>query len=584
MKKVLSYILIAAFACTLVFAFGTTAFAKDSVSWSAQFSPASMTSGGTVTFSTKVTCNGDPIKNPTIVYPNGQTYVLASSLGTGESAERVDENFKIDSSDLGVAQQFELTYTGNDGVERTQTGEATVAKKSGTVSVTGSASANSTKVESGSKVTFNFTFKNNGDVTITNAKLKAPPIDDGATIGQAFTLDPGDTKKMTYTTTVVKAMEVKPSLTFTADGESKTLTLDTISVQLKGENDSEETSQSSAIKLQVTSDVTQMAKGETVTFTAKITNSVSDTLSNLKLQDKNGKNITLKSTTLDAVESTTATATATLDETTSFQFQVTAEDSDGKQVKASSNTITITVGEADDGTPKGLTIDVLSDVTELEKPGEAKFTVTLVNTSDKTLTNVKVTENTIGEIGTLATMGKESKTLEKTVQVDRSTDYVFTVEATLEDGSTVSVSTDPISISVKSSGLSMMMILLIVVIAAIIAVVIILLVLKKKGKLGSSGNKERAAAPAHRTNAERTAQPRRRQSMNMEAAPARQRRMPENLEIEDVDDRPVQKKPVHHPAPEQTKQPQTSTRRSIGVSESPVRKNHPNKFGDRNNF
>ena len=385
MKKVISYFLVVTLVFIMLFAFSGNAFAAD-VAWSASFSPSEMTSGGTVTFSTSVTNNSsNPVTNVTLYYPDGTAINLTSSLAAGDSISRVDENFSISTDQLGEKQEFKLVYTTSDNVQHTLTGTATVSKKAGTVKVTGSASANKSTIEnSGDRVTITFNFKNTGDVTVTNCRLYASPINGGDELTQnTFSLEPGESKTLTYTTAVTSDMSITPKLTYNANGSSGSVSTNTVNVKLaeQEEEEEEESTGSASLKVAAVSDLTEVEAGGTVEFTISVTNNGDQDISSLKLTDDFGNNISLNSTSLAAGAIASGKVTYTVDEATSYKFSATAKDENGESVKASSSPITINISDAADDTPKGLYIDVVAENYELQEPGEAAFNITITNTS-----------------------------------------------------------------------------------------------------------------------------------------------------------------------------------------------------------
>ena len=94
-------------------------------------------------------------------------------------------------------------------------------------------------------------------------------------------------------------------------------------------------------------------------------------------------------------------------------IQVTGKDALGNDVEASS-----AAAAADEsGTKKGLYIDVVAANYELKEPGEASFNITVSNTSDYVLKDVTVSEESLGDIFTIPTMGTDVKTYEHKVNV-----------------------------------------------------------------------------------------------------------------------------------------------------------------------
>ncbi len=494
MKRFLGFVLIIALACS-VFGLGTvTAAADTNVDFKISLDKNEAAEGGTVEATIVVKNNyADPITNVQVVYSNnGSTVFSGVSIDPGLSyGVQRDYTVGFPSGSSTVAMSYVLTYTDPNGATQTQTA-ATQVSESSVVKVTGSASADQKTVNAGDKVEFTFNFKNEGNVTVENATLTASPIDGGDTIGQAFSLSPGSSKEMTYTTKVNKSIDVKPKLTFTAGGENKTLELDTLSITVNEPANA-------GISLTLAADKTSISEGGEAVLTATIANTGDVTLTGISLTDESGQTIQTDAAALGAGESTKATVTVTPAATQNYQYSVSAKDPDGGAVQATSNQVTVTVEGAEptpsasaSGQPSGSTLAIVvdADAYTLSEAGEVNFQVTITNNSDVLLSNVTVSEETLGEIGSVSSMGKDSKTFDKTAEVSETTAYTFKVTATQEDGTEVTAVTDPLTVTVEGSsgpGLGFLGILLIIIVVAIAGVAIALFLMNRKNKKSGGG-------------------------------------------------------------------------------------------------
>ncbi len=489
MKKIFSFVLIIAIACS-VFGLGlTTAAADENVKFSLEVDPKQAAEGGTVEATIIVQNNyADPITGVTVVYTNNGSTVFSGQTIDAGKQYGTQKNYTVGfpaGSDT-VALNFTLTYVDPDGATQTQT-SATQVTESTVIKVTGSASADSSTVDAGDSVEFTFTFKNEGNVTIENASLVAPPIDGGSQIGTAFSLSAGGTKTMTYRTKVNETIKVEPTLTFTAGGTNKTLNLDSLTVTV-------EQKAAAGISLSLKADKDTVSAGEEVVLTASISNTGNTTLTGIKLLDNQGNAVQAEGSSLAAGASTTANVTITPQETGSYTYTVSAQDPEGGEVSATSNQVTVTVEGAQptasaSASPSSATLSIVvdADAYTLTEAGEVNFQITITNNSDVLLSDLTVSEDTLGEIGSVSSMGKDSKIFDKTAEVDQTTEYTFKVTATQEDGTPVTAVTDPLTITVEGSsgpGLGFLGVLLIIIVIAIVAVGVTLFLMHRKHKNG----------------------------------------------------------------------------------------------------
>lgn len=509
MKRVLWIMMTAILTLSLVFSFGAVGLAEDNVGWSVTVNPTSLPSEGNVTLNVKVYCKGDPITGIRLTYPGGQVIDMGS-LGTGETGSHVNESFFVPDNSFDKDLTFKLDYTSAAGEAKQLSGTMKIAKKAANIKVTGSAKADDTSVKSGEKVTFTFVFKNEGDVKIENATLKCPPIDGGSQIGKAFSLAPGESKTMTYTVTMNSDGSYKPKLSFTAGGANKSLELDTIKIEV------EEPEKKSEIKVDLSSDVSEVVAGEIVTFKAVVKNTGEVDIKNLTVVDSSGEQVTLAGDTIKAGGNTTAEFTRAIDQNTDFYVTASGKDAKGDNVSATSNIVTVmtTQEEAapeelpaapaeDPNTKKGLIIEVtpgLEPTAEnqftLAEPGPVTFTINVANTSSIVLNNVTVSEQTLGTLATINSMGTTSETIQKSVDIAESGVYRFIVTATRADtGEQVSVAAAGIQINVENEGGGdfMLGIIIVIICAAAGVGVALFFVLKNKNGGGNTPTRTSSA-------------------------------------------------------------------------------------------
>lgn len=70
-------------------------------------------------------------------------------------------------------------------------------------------------VPDGSKVEFTFVVENQGDTAIEDCTITAPTLNSGRAVCEPFSVAAGDVRHVTYTGTIVKTINVEPTLRYT---------------------------------------------------------------------------------------------------------------------------------------------------------------------------------------------------------------------------------------------------------------------------------------------------------------------------------------------------------------------------------
>lgn len=80
------------------------------------------------------------------------------------------------------------------------------------------AAAETVQAETGERAKFTFRIQNNMDATLENGVLKVQPLNGGEQLGKTFSLEPGETRIMTWETPLTENMTVHAAVYFMADG------------------------------------------------------------------------------------------------------------------------------------------------------------------------------------------------------------------------------------------------------------------------------------------------------------------------------------------------------------------------------
>ncbi|MEA4853394.1 MAG: CARDB domain-containing protein [Christensenella sp.] len=567
MKKAISVILVIALALALCISVGTVAYAEGTVKLRISVNPGSLTGAGTVKLSAEVINETDgEISGVVLNYPNGSgDPVGLDSIPAGESRSHSNSSWSISDDMLGTDLTFTADFTAADGSAKQVSATLNIAKKESVVSVSGEASADKTTINAEDAVNFTFVLRNDGNVTIENCKLKAPPISGGAQIGDTFSLSAGQQRKLTWKITMSESTEVKPAFTYTVNGENKTLTLDPINI-------STGTEQKGALTVSAKADSSTVDAGGTTQFTVTVKNTGNSDLSNLKVIDQNGNKVSMEATSVSAGSSVNGTMKTTVEKAGSYTFTATADGADGNSVTAKSSAVAIEVGAQATASidPASIVrLDVGISATSLSKAGPVNFEFKIINGSGQALQNVVVSEPTLGEIANIPSMADAEQTVTKTVEVDKTTAYAFTVTAQLPDGTQVTSSTPSVTISVQQTGGGMtgLLILMIVIICAIIGVAIALGVMVHKNKKAGGQAKKNAKHPSQPRSAQQQDRQRAQQQRQTQARSPQQRQ--------------TQAKPTTRQGrrmPQESIEPHTAKKRR------PPQGNGSGHYSDRNKF
>ena len=382
---------------------------------------------------------------------------------------------------------MQFTYSGG-----TVKSSFTVGQKTPTVKVNTTVKLDSTTVTKGDKSTFTFAIENNGDAAMENINLTASPLNGGKVLTSTFDLAAGKVTMVTYSEALTEDTTVKPQITFTVAGREYTKTMNEVSVKVMNPE----------MKVTISVQDNQVEADEEFSVEAYIENSGNSTFKSIELFDMNDQRIPTEKSSLAANEYFSATKTMKLSESTEIGFYVKATDDSGKSYTFNSNVIKMYVNEKKpEDYGEFLLLRVEPDQTSLDKKGPVKFLVEIENTSEEDFSNLVVSEKNLGEINSFTTLkaGETNKFDFKTVEdIEKTTEFEFVLTAEDPDGNVVTVSIDPIEITVDGGGggMSALLIVIIVIIVLIIGVgVTLLIVLKKdKDKKAREGAQKRTAA------------------------------------------------------------------------------------------
>ncbi|MEG2625755.1 MAG: CARDB domain-containing protein [Christensenella sp.] len=569
MKKIVAIILVAILAVTLCISFGMTGFAEGSVKLTVSIKPDSLAGEGTASVKATLQNNTSAtITGAQIIFP-GDDSESAGDITAGDVATRSNPEWKVSADMLDTDLTFKATYVDAAGTSQTVSATAVIKKKDATVKATASASVESDTVKKGEKDKFTFKLKNEGNVTLENVSLKAPPLNGGDQLGDTFTLEPGKVREMTWNPKLSASVEVKPVFSYTANGEKGTAKAVTVNVKIDGESKQSTSTAPAADSLEVvaTADNTKVKAGEAVTFQVTVRNKGTVDLKNLKVTDADGDNVTFTGTELKAGSAAKGTVKVTPKQTTKYVFTATVQDADGKEVKAASPAEEITVDAMDLAT--ALTMDV-EFIPELKKSGPVDFKFMVKNGTGEEIKNIVISETTLGEIAKIDSMKDATQDVMKTLQVDKTVSYTFTISGTLTDGTKLESKTPVATVTIDkpSGGMTPMLMILLAVIIAIVVVAILLGVYIHKNKkagytaFGKRRNASGAPRPQGASGNNRPAQQQHREQRPPQVNSSQRKQLPR----------------------EEIEQRRPSEQQRQRTQKPPTHKKSGKGYGDRNKF
>ena len=486
MKRALSVILSIAILLVAVAALPLTASAANEPTLTVEFSPTSLTGAGKISISCALTAGDADISDCMLSIP-GMDDTPIGNLSAGQTQPITIESYDVSADQLGKDIVIKVSYE-IDGTAGQVSKAIRVEKKAANVKVVTKASVDKSTVPKDTDVKFSFAVENQGDVAIKDVQIKASNINKGNVIGGKFDLEPGKTKVLEYTGNIVKDMEIQPTITYTANGETKKENMDKISIKCSD----------AALSVEATPEATELEPGQDTSVSIKVSNTGNVKMENISLFDSNGNSVPIEASTLEAGKSATAKSTVSLDKSGQIGYYVTAKDSAGKEYKFNSNVIEMTVKEPEatpepEPTPEAtdyedmLALEVEEKFDE-EGTGAGKtFDITLTNNGEETFTNLVVTENIYGNIGTISSLpGGESKSVSKTLDITESGSLVFMVSAVDPNGEKIVVKAEPYTVNLeggenlsdkKGGGTTdTLLIIIIIVVVLIIATGIVLII------------------------------------------------------------------------------------------------------------
>lgn len=548
-----------------------------------EFSPSELSGSGEVKITATIKNLGDDVTDVTVTV--GDRKIASWSSFISGSSDTVEYSYAMRESEIGSNIPVVLSYEHN-GETGTVSKSIRVARKQANVRVSTAVTVDKSVVPDGSKVEFTFVVENQGDTAIEDCTITAPTLNSGRAVCEPFSVAAGDVRHVTYTGTIVKTINVEPTLRYTAAGKDYTAQMDSLKVTMS----------SASLSMSATAASTTVQEGEPASFRLTIKNDGNVDLKNLVVKDASGNTVSLGTSIIREGATLTAQVEDTLTASKSYSFTATCEDDSGETYTFQSNVMEITVEPKEEvDYAQDISLTVTTDQSAYEQTGKVVFHIVLMNNGENVFTDVTVSEETMGELGTYDVLMPGEKDIDTEAEIAENAVFKFKVTATDPEGNAVSVSSSDVPVVVKeekssTSGLGtaiwIVVIVFVLMVGAGVALVILVNKEKKNQKKLQPGGKAGAVRPEMRRPRVERMEPSSPSSPAMasgfeqeqeESAPEQKGNF-RDFGIEQSDDQGAPEAELPEEKEEDTYQQRPAMRRKVPP------KVDPDEFEDRNNF
>lgn len=514
MKKYISVFIIAALLMSMFSGLGGTALAAGA-GITLSTTSATVNAGDTVNITASITNNSGEAFTDYHIKVNGTstTFGGGAALAAGDTNPNVPISFAVGQDMLNTDVTFVAEYQLASAPGTWQTGDSAtfhIAKKELAVKVAASASSSVGLAEPGDTITLTVNVQNQGEATLENVEVKAPNVS-GAWGPSKFSLAPGQSQNVTCQYKFTAKITITPAVTYTVAGSAAPQTCNVenpIMLDLAVRN----------VKPSLTISNQSPQPGEEVTLTLTISNEGTMPYTDLKVT-RGGEAMDFPATKLNAGDAPSQEYKMTFDKSETVEFVITLKDQNKatRTVKAS---IDVQLPVDQNALSQNVLLSLEADRLELTSAGTVNFSGRVSNNSDFKISEVKVTEPTLGEVFSVSEMEPGTyQDIEKTADINETTTYNFTLTFKDKNGQTYTVNNDPLTITIqslepsptdpsdgaaqvtlepteaKSDPLLIWFIIAGVLLVLIIGVGVAIVVLWKKGKSPSRVSAARSAAP-----------------------------------------------------------------------------------------
>lgn len=438
LKKQLSIFLILALVLSVFSGFGGVALAAPNIDFSVDPQITEMSEGGDVVFDYDILNTGDEVPGDVIIKCNDieVAYYPTKLLGDGAS---VSDSFTMNVTNEMLGTKLKFTLYTDDTKLATTT--AKIAKKELSIAIAATGKASQTLVGADETVTFTFNFENQGEATLDDIVVTASALNNGNALKTAFSLEAGQSNIITYKHTFSAEIMVDPIVSYSSGGviqEPKALE----SIELKEE--------SRNVEVSVEVDNSTPDAGEDVTFTLTVANNGNVNYTDVTVT-MDGEKVSFPSSKLNKDDEYKPEYTKSFQMSTDVKFTISLKDHKGV-LKSVSKTVSIQLPVDTNALNQQLQLVINVDRSQLTSAGTVNFTGYVSNTSDYSLSDIVITEASIGDIYSISSMAPGAQeSITKTVDINETTTYNFVLTAKDRNGQEYTITADPIPVTIRSA-------------------------------------------------------------------------------------------------------------------------------------
>ncbi len=415
---------------------------RDTLSVSASVSPPGMAARQEASvYLTLVNSATEAIDDIRVTRPDGTVLCEVGTLsGSGQSSYVFSETVtptKRQLEDGGV--EYVIKYTLGKGTASETPRElsvlAPIEKLEAQPELEFTRSVSSTYVQKGEEVSITYRLRNTGNVALTGIRVKDALYGE---IGEVERLEPGKKHAFTLNLTVEDNCQSAPEASYSYPDAPRRVSqkLDSLDIFLADEY----------LELMLEADKSAVSPGEVVTLRLKLVNRGDVTYDRLEISDQALGNMGSVPGELLPGQEYVFVKTVNMKTTTTFMFSVSGESTGGKQINSGSNMLTVAVTPVVDSIQ--LLLEATPDETALAAPGQVNFTIRVSNLGELDIRGVQLSEQTHGEIKTLAVAAPGDTLVNQSYYISGDTTFIFTAELTDTQGGELTVLSNPVPVSV----------------------------------------------------------------------------------------------------------------------------------------